>query len=188
MRPCCTSLAESLARVDALTGLSNRRQLDTDLELEIERAARHGRPLAFLMIDVDHFKEVNDTLGHALGDGALQGLAAVLREHMRAGDTAYRYGGEEFAILARETDAEGGWALGERLRAAIEQRYAARAMNDVPITVSIGVASDITGDDTAAEVMVAADSALYDAKHGGRNQVRVAVRGIPSQSSIGALG
>jgi diguanylate cyclase (GGDEF)-like protein len=182
------SLAESLARVDALTGLANRRQLDTDLELEIERAARYGRPLAFLMIDVDHFKEVNDTFGHALGDDVLQGLASVLREHMRAGDTAYRYGGEEFAILARETDSDGGWAVGERLRRAVERQYAAHAAQDIPITVSIGLASDVTGDDTAADLITAADRALYDAKHGGRNQVGIAVRAVPSDPSVAALG
>jgi diguanylate cyclase (GGDEF)-like protein len=184
------ALAESLARVDALTGLANRRQLDTDLELEIERAARHGRPLAFLMIDIDHFKEVNDTFGHSLGDNVLRGVATVLRDHMRSGDTAYRYGGEEFAILARETDVAGGEVVADRLRQAIEKQFAARGSGDIPITISVGLASDVTGDDTAADLVAAADGALYDAKHAGRNQVRVADRSAaePVATPVPALG
>ncbi|MBV9485860.1 MAG: GGDEF domain-containing protein [Frankiaceae bacterium] len=167
------ALSESLSRSDPLTGLANRRQLDADLELEVERSARYHRPLTFLMLDIDHFKAVNDSFGHALGDAVLREVADVLRHHMRAGDTAYRYGGEEFAVLTRETDEAGGAAVAERLRRAIQDHYAAADAGDIAVTISVGLAS-ISADTESAEVLVAAaDAALYEAKRAGRNCVRI---------------
>ncbi|HTR70817.1 MAG TPA: diguanylate cyclase [Mycobacteriales bacterium] len=178
-------LAESLARSDPLTGLGNRRQLDQDLALEVERSGRYQRPLTFLMIDIDHFKQVNDTFGHAVGDGVLREVAALLRTEMRAGDTAYRFGGEEFAVLARETDVAGGAAVAERLRAAIEKKYAPRVDGDLSVTVSIGVAALRFAAEDGAELMGSADAMLYEAKRLGRNRVQGAKTGGPVDGKIG---
>jgi diguanylate cyclase (GGDEF)-like protein len=170
------ALTESLSLSDPLTRLANRRQLDQDLALEIERAARHHRPLSFLMLDIDHFKSVNDTFGHAVGDAVLVEVAGLLAEQMRAGDTIYRYGGEEFAVLARDTDGAGATAVAERLRRVIEQRYATRAVGDLSVTVSVGVAELSADLDSTDRVVAAADTALYAAKRGGRNRVEVSGR------------
>jgi diguanylate cyclase (GGDEF)-like protein len=186
------ALSESLTRSDPLTGLANRRQLDTDLELEVERSGRYHRPMSFLMIDIDHFKSVNDSFGHALGDTVLREVAGVLRDHMRAGDTAYRYGGEEFAVLARETDAAGGCAVAERLRRAIQERYAATADGDLTLTISVGVAAISPDAESAADLVSAADGALYAAKRAGRNRVVMATpdAAVPGQRTapVRALG
>jgi diguanylate cyclase (GGDEF)-like protein len=173
------SLSESLSRSDPLTGLANRRQLDQDLELEVERAGRYHRPMSFLMIDIDHFKAVNDTFGHSLGDTVLREVADLLRDHMRSGDTAYRYGGEEFAVLARETDVAGGQAVAERLRRAIQERYSAVTDGDLSVTISVGLAGISAESESATDLMAAADEALYAAKRAGRNRVMVAPPAAP---------
>jgi diguanylate cyclase (GGDEF)-like protein len=178
-------LAESLARSDPLTGLSNRRQLDQDLALEVERSARYQRPTAFLMIDIDNFKLVNDTFGHATGDSVLREVSALLGTQMRAGDTAYRYGGEEFAVLARETELAGGAVVAERLRLAIEQLYAARVEDELKVTVSVGVAALSPDAEDGAGLISAADASLYEAKRQGRNRVHVAGPGNTSDGSSG---
>jgi diguanylate cyclase (GGDEF)-like protein len=165
------ALTASLSLSDPLTGLANRRQLNQDLALEVERAARYDRPLTLLMIDVDHFKAVNDTFGHAVGDAVLSEIAGLLAEQMRAGDTVYRYGGEEFAVLARETDLAGARAIGERLRILVEEHYSPAAPGDVAVTISVGVACVPDTIDAAREALEAADAALYDAKRSGRNRV-----------------
>jgi diguanylate cyclase (GGDEF)-like protein len=163
--------SETLSRSDPLTGLHNRRQLDQDLELEVVRAARYGRPMTFFMVDIDRFKVVNDTYGHALGDNVLRGVAELLRDEMRAGDTVYRYGGEEFAVLARDTDATGGLEVGERLRRAIEKRFADPDDGEVSVTISVGLASLSIDTESAEDMINAADRALYAAKRSGRNRV-----------------
>jgi diguanylate cyclase (GGDEF)-like protein len=160
---------EQLSQTDALTRLFNRRRLDADLESECYRANRYGRPLSFLMLDVDHFKRFNDRYGHQRGDEALEMVAKVLSDSMRESDTAYRFGGEELAVLCRETDLEGATEAAERLRAAIERRMAAEG-----VTTSVGVATVAPEGSSPDELVQAADSALYEAKHGGRNRVAVA--------------
>jgi diguanylate cyclase (GGDEF)-like protein len=164
-------IAESLSLSDPLTGLANRRQLGQDLTLEIERAARYHRPLSFLMIDIDRFKVVNDTFGHAVGDAVLVEVASVLHDQMRLGDTIYRYGGEEFGVLARETDLAGAQSVAERLRRVVEDRYASRAAGDVAVTISVGVAELSDGAEEPYRIVRAADEALYAAKRTGRNRV-----------------
>jgi diguanylate cyclase (GGDEF)-like protein len=166
--------SEELSTSDALTGLANRRRLDQDLELECERAMRYGRPLAFIMLDVDHFKSINDTYGHARGDAVLQELAEVLHEQMRTCDTIYRYGGEEFAVLARETDVEGAGTFAERLRQTVEHRFLRGGQPG--ITISLGVATLPSQATSSTTLMQLADSGLYQAKRSGRNRVSVAVR------------
>jgi diguanylate cyclase (GGDEF)-like protein len=167
------ALSDTLSRSDPLTGLANRRQLDQDLELEVERAARYHRPLAFMMIDIDHFKRVNDTFGHARGDVVLAEVAALLRSHMRAGDTVYRYGGEEFAVLARETDVAGARLVADRLRRAVAERYDVKTEDDVAVTISGGIAAISPDIESAVDLVTGADRALYAAKRAGRNRVRV---------------
>ncbi|GAA4352702.1 diguanylate cyclase [Angustibacter luteus] len=155
---------------DALTQLANRRRLDADLALECERSARYARPLAFVMLDLDHFKRVNDEHGHARGDQVLQAVADVLTAALRASDTAYRYGGEELAIILRESDLSAAIEVAERLRERIETVFS--APGEVAVTASFGVAE--LGPRTAmpSAIVAAADEALYEAKRGGRNQVR----------------
>jgi diguanylate cyclase (GGDEF)-like protein len=159
-----------LAHTDGLTGLANRRLLDQDLALECERTARYGRPLALIMFDVDHFKRLNDTYGHARGDEVLQQLAAVVAGEVRSTDTVYRYGGEEFAILAREAASADAAGLAERLRARVEEHFAAHGAAPA-ITASFGIALVPPTPPVPAEVVAAADAALYRSKVAGRNRV-----------------
>jgi diguanylate cyclase (GGDEF)-like protein len=161
--------ANEMAQVDPLTRLFNRRRLEEDLRLESARAMRYGRPVAVVMIDMDHFKRLNDTLGHQRGDEVLQEVAALLQDEVRADDTVYRYGGEELFVLARETTSDAAADLAERLRAAIERRFTAQGLAGV--TASFGVA-ELPGDATTEHSVIAeADRALYEAKRLGRNTV-----------------
>ena len=160
-------LAE-LAAVDALTGIANRRHFDAALAAEVARSRRYGRPLSLLLADLDHFKRINDTLGHAAGDGAIRQFALLLSGAGRAADVVARYGGEEFALLLPETGAEEAARLAERLRAAAE----AAPVSGIPwpVTASFGVAQLAPGEGPA-ELVAAADRALYEAKAAGRNRV-----------------
>jgi diguanylate cyclase (GGDEF)-like protein len=162
---------ENLSLSDPLTGLANRRRLEQDLSLETQRAGRYGRSLAFLMIDVDHFKRVNDVHGHVVGDRVLQQLANLLSEEARSVDSVYRYGGEELAVIARETDLLGAGRLAERLRRVVEHTFRGAA---TPVTISIGVATMPEQAATVEELLHAADEALYRAKREGRNRVVLA--------------
>lgn len=163
---------EELSLTDALTRLPNRRRLDDDLAAEAARSRRYQRPLAFVMLDVDHFKRFNDTHGHQAGDSVLQELAAALSDALRETDTAYRYGGEEFCILLRETERPAAEQVAERIRARIENRFAAR-VGIGSITASLGVAAMPDDATTDTQLVAAADRALYAAKRGGRNRVAV---------------
>jgi diguanylate cyclase (GGDEF)-like protein len=163
--------SEKLGMTDALTGLANRRSLDNDLAMECERIKRYRRPLAVIMFDVDHFKEFNDTFGHQRGDEALQELAATVNLELRATDTAYRYGGEEFVILARETPDDEAYVLADRLRARIERHFAAHG-SLAPITASFGIGGFPPGEPIPARLIGSADAALYEAKAQGRNRVQ----------------
>lgn len=164
--------AEERSERDALTRLLNRWRLESDLAAECDRASRYQRPLSFLMIDVDEFKSYNDTFGHPQGDAALREVASVLTEGVRSTDRVYRYGGEEFAIIATETSAAGGRELAERLRTMIASRFTdtrwRRAM-----TASFGVADLLVSGGTPDALISAADRALYRAKRTGRNRVVV---------------
>ena len=160
---------EGLAMSDALTRLPNRRRLEVDLATETAVSARHGRPLGFAMIDVDHFKAYNDSEGHQAADVALQQLAEVLVATGREGDTVYRYGGEEIAVVLRETDSDGAFEHAERMRAAVEHHFSAPSQLR-PVTVSVGVASMPSDASTPHELVAAADAALYVSKRGGRNR------------------
>lgn len=161
---------ERLAATDRLTGLANRLRLDETLEREIYRAHRYVSPLSVILVDVDHFKAVNDSLGHAAGDAALAGIAGVLRARIRESDLVGRWGGEEFLIVSPGSGGEAARQLAEHLREAVAATALPRCGAR---TASFGVA-ECAGDDSPATLVARADSALYAAKHAGRNRVEVA--------------
>jgi diguanylate cyclase (GGDEF)-like protein len=156
---------------DSLTGLSNRRNLFALAEREFQRAARFGRPLSAIMLDIDHFKRVNDTHGHAAGDQALAEVARRLRASVRNIDIVGRYGGEEFVLLLPETELAGAGLLAERLRLAIAAAPVTTVAGPVPLTVSLGVAANRPAVADVAALINNADTALYAAKEAGRNRV-----------------
>jgi diguanylate cyclase (GGDEF)-like protein len=170
------------AFTDHLTGLANRRRFERQLEREVARMGRYGHPFTLLMIDIDSFKDLNDSFGHDAGDEAIRRLSKVLREGTRGIDLAARVGGEEFAVLLVETRKEGGFEVAERLRAAIK---VLEIPNGRHITASFGVAECPTDAQTAADVWKAADVALYEAKRNGRDRV-VALQ--PERSNSMAAG
>jgi len=163
---------EALAITDPLTGLFNRRRFDDVLKREFAITKRYNTPLSCLMVDVDHFKRVNDLYGHDAGDRVLCGVASRLSQRLREVDTAARFGGEEFAILLPQTPKQGAMIVAERIAAVVRREHFEFVDGSASITVSVGVAEsrDIGGN--APESLVkAADSALYLAKSRGRDQV-----------------
>lgn len=166
---------EELSQVDALTRLFNRRRLTADLEAEWKSSRRYGRPLSFCMFDVDHFKQYNDRRGHRSGDAVLEEVARLVAGAIRSSDSAYRYGGEEFALLLRDTPLDAAAALCERLRARVALRWRLRT-DGFTITASFGVAQVEESMQGAQELVEAADRALYEAKGAGRNRVATARR------------
>lgn len=162
------------ATMDELTGLLNRRAFLHALDTEIARSARNGAPLSIALIDLDHFKKVNDSFGHQGGDDVLRRFADVTRQVVRAADVVGRLGGEEFAVLMPDTDRVQGGIAGERLREAIARRHFVTTAGALaPTTISVGVAHHRPGE-TREGLISRADEALYDAKHQGRNRTRLA--------------
>ncbi len=162
----------NLSSTDPLTHLYNRRTLMQTLDSEFERHSRSGKTLSLLMMDIDHFKLVNDTYGHINGDAVLVSLAKVLKEYLRPYDVATRFGGEEFALVLPNTDLSGARDVAERLRMAINAMDFRGEIRAIKITVSIGIAcfpSAQTND--IDQLLKCADQALYQAKSQGRNQV-----------------
>jgi diguanylate cyclase (GGDEF)-like protein len=162
----------SEARVDSLTGLANRRALEEVLAAEISRAHRFTHQLAVVLLDLDRFKEINDSFGHAAGDVMLRAVSRLLISLARQGDTVARWGGEEFVVVLPETDLAGAQRFAERLRRAIE----AQTVGDMQTSASCGVATMLP-EDNVEELLRAADQALYQAKTNGRNRTELAVRG-----------
>ncbi|MBI5069126.1 MAG: diguanylate cyclase [Deltaproteobacteria bacterium] len=162
-----------LATTDPLTGVANRRRFLELLGMELDRARRFGDRAALLMLDVDHFKSVNDTHGHAAGDAVLQHLADLSRRSLRRIDLFGRLGGEEFAILLPGTDGAGARLLAERFRHAVADAPAQTGRGAIAVTVSIGIAELDPGDPDPDGVLARADAALYRAKQAGRNRVEI---------------
>lgn len=178
-----------LARVDALTGIPNRRYFDEALEREWERAQHSGGPLAMLLLDVDRFKQFNDRYGHAGGDECLKTIARCLTGiELRAGDFAARYGGEEFAVLLPGLSGEQAALIGERLRTSVERlaiTHADSAAEHVTVSVGVGAIPPPLG--SPAELVSRTDAALYRAKLGGRNRVEgPGEYRLPSTSGVGS--
>jgi diguanylate cyclase (GGDEF)-like protein len=161
-----------LVTTDGLTGLPNRRAFEEALQREFSRASRYKRPLSLLMIDVDFFKRVNDTLGHLAGDAALRQVGALLRGNLRRDDLAARLGGEEFAVLLPEIDRAGAVVAAEKLRRLVEARPVVFEERRWPLTISLGIACRGVTDTEAIEIVRRADDMLYAAKREGRNRVR----------------
>ena len=159
---------EEAAFTDHLTGLANRRRFERQLEREVGRVLRFERPFTLLMIDIDNFKNLNDTFGHDAGDDAIRRISRVLREGTRGIDLAARIGGEEFAVLLVETSQSVGLEVAERLRLAIK---GLETPSGGRITASFGVAECPTDAQTASGILKAADVALYEAKRNGRDRV-----------------
>lgn len=161
-----------LAMQDMLTGLQNRRAIADQLAMAVARARRQGQVLSVLMMDIDHFKRVNDSYGHLAGDKVLQSVAQTLHSRLREQDQIGRFGGEEFLLILPDTSLDGALTLAEDLRAAVEGSPTTWEQHTIRVTISIGVwGGHISPADTADTVVGAADTAMYRAKVGGRNQV-----------------
>ena len=175
---------ERLSQTDGLSQLANRRHFDQVLAREHGRYRRTGAPLSLLLMDVDHFKRVNDHYGHAMGDDYLRAVARTLKSGVaRATDLAARYGGEEFVCLLPDTDPQSARAVAERIHAEIAALHLPNEKADtVYLTVSIGVATLQSGEHSAAALVELADAQLYAAKHAGRNRVRAAV--LPALAEV----
>jgi diguanylate cyclase (GGDEF)-like protein len=175
-------LAQS--RIDSKTGLLNAATWEREAEAEISRAVRTRSPLSVALIDIDHFKAVNDTHGHLVGDKVLRALSDALREQLRAYDHAGRFGGEEFVVLLPQTDEENAIRIAERLRRhvagmSVPADDAARPGTFVRLTVSVGVAALGAAGSEVTDLLAAADAALYYAKQSGRNRTHVAPASVP---------
>ncbi len=170
---------------DSLTGVYNRTALHKAFDREWKLARRQRAPLSILILDIDYFKKINDTYGHAAGDKVLIKIADCLRKTVRSSDMIFRYGGEEFVILLSNTHPEGADLLAERLRRAIRGIDCTDVAPGLCITTSIGVASLDHPEETAEQLFKRADDALYQAKRRGRDQVVIASR---SGHSLGAHG
>jgi diguanylate cyclase (GGDEF)-like protein len=166
--------AQRLAITDGLTGLYNRRYFEERLDEEIHRSRRYDRPMSILMIDIDFFKQFNDTCGHLKGDDVLRQLSHILQDHSRETDITARYGGEEFVMILPETSLESSRMLGERIRQAVDKAVF-EGEEQIPatkITVSVGV-SCLTDDEGGYDALERADRALYKSKQAGKNLVTV---------------
>jgi len=168
---------ERLARVDPLTGLSNRRHIEETLTSALSAARRHDSALAVLLIDIDHFKRVNDTWGHQAGDAVLAGTGRTIQMALRTEDTVGRWGGEEFLAILPRTDAAGAVIIAERLRAHVAAAGPANA--DVPAAVTVTVGAAVWESGAMDDLISRADRALYAGKTGGRDTVRLSLPGRP---------
>lgn len=163
---------ERLAAIDMLTGLRNRRSFQHQMAVEVARSHRYGCALGLLLLDVDHFKQINDTHGHAGGDRVLSLLGALLREQLRTPDIPARWGGEEFVIALPNTDLAGSEVVAERLRVAVAKAGIEHAGKSIPVTISVGVSVAHKGE-TLESLTERTDQAMYAAKLKGRNCVVV---------------
>ena len=170
-------LAEQ-ASYDGLTQLYNHRHFQEALAMEVSRSLRHGRAFSLVFMDIDLFKNYNDTHGHLKGDDLLRAIGEILKDNLRESDMAARYGGDEFVLLLPETDKEAGRLVAERVRETIESHpfYGRDAMPGGKVTVSVGVASFPDDGSDPVTLVQSADTALYESKHCGKNVVKVALQ------------
>jgi diguanylate cyclase (GGDEF)-like protein len=169
---------QRMAETDALTGVANRRAFETAIEREVARAQRYGEELTLVMLDIDHFKSLNDTYGHQAGDEVLRKVGAAIRLSSRESDTAARYGGEEFAVLLPSCSRQESFTAAARLRRLISEIDAV-----APITVSAGIATYPAHAHTAQGLVRAADEALYESKRAGRDRATRSTRGTYHRSN-----
>ena len=175
-----------MAVTDSLTGLHNRRYLESHLDTAVSRSTEGGKPAAVLMLDLDHFKAVNDTHGHAVGDEVLVECAKRIQISVRGVDLAVRYGGEEFVVIVPDTTLKVAQSVAERLRRSIgDQLFQVSAdVGELPVTISIGVAITGAAKETGEDLLRRADEALYEAKRTGRNRIVTAEPGGGSVQKI----
>jgi len=160
-----------LTTMDGLTQISNRRFFEEALEREISRCNRYGREMSLVLIDIDHFKQINDNYGHLAGDTVLKALASTIKNRIRREDVFARYGGEEFALLLPEVDLKGAAAMAEKARKLVEAQKFEFDNQRIPVTISAGVAALTGTQREPADVVRAADAKLYESKSTGRNKV-----------------
>ena len=161
-----------LVSTDGLTNLPNRRAFEDAIQREFPRSVRHSRPLSLLVIDIDHFKKINDVHGHLAGDAALRQFATLLKANLRQGDLASRMGGEEFAVMLPEIDGIGAHITAEKVRQITERHRFEFEGAVMPLTISLGVASRLPADQDPMEIYRRADELLFTAKRAGRNRVQ----------------
>ena len=180
-------IARQAAR-DSLTGMLNRGSLLTEFERELSRVRRGGKALSLAMFDLDHFKQLNDAHGHPAGDEVLRAVAASMRSSIRQQDILGRYGGEEFALVMPDSDAEAAMRVAERIRAAVQTRGVQWQHRRLSITISGGIASYAVHGESGEKLIAAADAALYEAKRNGRNRVLLATARTPDAGPPATVG
>ena len=164
---------QQLSRTDRLTGLYNRGHWEESLKGAYARHQRYGNATSLVMLDIDHFKRINDTYGHLAGDKVIEEIARLIHEHARETDVAGRYGGEEFAVVLSDTDKTNGWVFAERLRKAVEGLEVLHNGQSIRFTISLGVADLSLPSINYADLIAWADHALFASKKAGRNRVSV---------------
>jgi len=164
---------QQLSRIDRLTGLYNRGHWEESLKVAYARHRRYGNATSLVMLDIDHFKRVNDTYGHPAGDKVIEEVARLIHEHARETDVAGRYGGEEFGVVLSDTDRDGGRVFAERLRKAVEGLEVLHNGQSIRFTISLGVADLSQPSINHADLIARADHALFASKNAGRNRVTV---------------
>jgi diguanylate cyclase (GGDEF)-like protein len=162
---------QRLSRHDALTGLLNRRAMEEALNAQLKRSERTHEPFVVMMLDLDHFKRINDRYGHPVGDDALKHVAALLQSAMRASDSVGRFGGEEFVLLLSNTPMAQAEPVAEKIRDLLHQSPLASSTESIALSVSIGVAQWQENGEDVSRVLSRADAALFQAKVQGRNRV-----------------
>jgi diguanylate cyclase (GGDEF)-like protein len=177
---------QKLAITDGLTKLYNSRSFYTQLELEVDRVNRYQHPLTLLLLDLDYFKNYNDSYGHLEGDKVLVRFSQIIKSCLRANDSAYRYGGEEFTVILPETGGEEARTVAQRIRAALEaERFSPVDGADVTVTISIGV-TEYHNKEELSTFIQRADKAMYLSKQEGRNKVSLIYAEPPPESQVGA--
>jgi diguanylate cyclase (GGDEF)-like protein/PAS domain S-box-containing protein len=172
------------ASTDSLTGISNRRYFQNQADQEVRRARRFARDMTVMMIDIDHFKKINDTHGHAVGDAVIQGVVKRSLESLRQSDTIGRFGGEEFAVMLPETSMAAAYDVAERLRVHMQERPIIAGHVPIQCTVSIGIAQLTAQDGSFDDLLHRADTALYAAKNKGRNRVENAPTPVHAEIKV----
>jgi diguanylate cyclase (GGDEF)-like protein len=159
------------SRLDALTGVFNRKHFQERLQNELASAERRQMPISLIMFDLDHFKQVNDTFGHPAGDAVLKHVASLVKQRLRGSDLLARVGGEEFAVLLRGADLRTAARVGERMRVSVATKPVFFVGQSIPVSISVGCAAVESTEESAASLVGTADRRLYAAKNGGRNRV-----------------